>query len=56
MFDYYVEIKPQEKDWRVIVTIDNQIYWDEVYDSYIIAAQQAEFAIQDAYRKRGEHW
>lgn len=56
MFDYSVEIKPQDKDWRVIVTIGNQIYWDEVYDSYIIAAQQAEFAIQDAYRKQGEHW
>ena len=54
MFDYSIQILQEGKKSKLIMTIDQEIVLEKLYNTYVAASTAAEEILHEEHRKRGQ--
>jgi hypothetical protein len=54
MFDYSIQILQEGKKSKLIMTVDQEIVLEKLYNTYIAASAAAEERLHEEQRKRGQ--
>jgi hypothetical protein len=54
MFDYSIQIQQDGKKFKLIMTVDQEIVLEKLYNTYIAASAAAEERLHEEQRKRGQ--
>ena len=54
MFDYSIQILQEGKKSKLIMTIDQEIVLEKLYNNYVAASTAAEERLHEEHRKRGQ--
>ena len=54
MFDYSIQIQQEGEKSKLIMTVDQKIVLEKLYNNYVAASAAAEERLHEEHRKRGQ--
>ena len=54
MFDYSIQILQEDTKSKLIMTVDQEIVLEKLYNTYVAASAAAEERLHEEQRKRGQ--